>query len=1829
MENKKQKKRNNDKSKTNIDKKPKLVKSVSMPENNTNPKRRRSKRIEELNNKNDEKDIEEDITVIEKSSKSNKKQKKDIPIKKTGSTIIKKIVENSKKKKNAEKIEPIKNNDNKNNTNTKSLPPKIIKKAKSEIIDLSQDEKVLDIPKKGIFNSKSISIPSIEQFLSVNNIKKEQIIINQYQQDMNFDYNGNKTTPEEAKDILTGIRAHGDEESQLMGVEQLKERILCAQSEEHLRIFNLDEFIPSLLDLLDLDYNGNILFATIVCLNYMMSNIPASISFIVKYDGVKKIVAKFQNIEYVDVAESAITTLHKISSENPELVLESGGISAVLNTMDFFHPGVISKAISTAANCCTSITLDNFDLIKSEVPTLMSLLHREEKTELETSILCFSNLIYGITNIRSVSGLETVAGKGLIRVLISLIQSYVLEGKNSRVSPKSYNLCLKIITICITNSSKLLEEVINQGIVNILSTAMEQLINSTSKESDPQIIVLLELTDRLFPELPIDYIPINHYEYYIPRRVRFPLNDPLLASKETLNIEENNTNQNELLETPTEVEIDDPQEIYCKKNTTFLLNLGTSIIKHLIKFYTSIVNADVHDRSLILILKFIYFSSSETLSELLREVPISNLLSNMLSAHEMHSKVIAILIANSLMEKLPDIFKKYFKREGVVHRIYQLSIDDELVNSVQKKIQRDEELRLQEIERKKKEEEEELRRQEEEKKRFEEEQKRIEEERLLEEEEQKRIEEEQKKLEEEQEKSEEEKKGFFKNLLQKKKTLKPVTKSKEVNKFVPLKNPIKNERKRAVKKPFQQTKQVPPKITNALDTQEWTYKSVIKFKDLYFPRKENESINDWLATEELKTLKALAEELRELVQKSSGIPSEKDVNCLIKLSSFLSSGNLSEFELLSSGLISSVLCYLTHNSEDKEKNKEDRLDRLRLFSVVFLGLEFPDLQKRLNLENKTKGVEPIMLLINILQDILTQHEELAVFPHLGRNVHSMQGLFKKIPVRFEKDNKETFLPVLENKIGSVDLLATTKDLINYICLQLEVEKQQKEELEKKKLPVHQKLMNAIKEKTSKLKSSTTSTPTSNSPPKTTLTKKISNLFSKKSSSEKVVEITPTNIEDENQDEKQDLEDEDEQEIVEEVNNEEQPPQNEYNDNYNEEEEEQPQDEQPLEDLPQDNVQTSEDQLERYRRLQNKQRYPRNILVFFGDQQLNEGDTIFKSLRNFEEKQIIKKADFIFTTESVLTYKRIDDHSDLNFSSLPETENQTNTTSNLNKSGSNIKIESNTEKVEMNNKWEKYQQHSFDSILDQKHSIERLDKIVLESISLLSIFRLLSTQYRDLYTTHILQSENLISEDIFLNKKLSSMVKEQLDDPISVSTQSYPFWVNFFMKHSSFLFPYPLRHKYFESKSFGIARTLANMEILPLKGKREFVEGNEFALDYPLIHKEKVRISKHKILKTTQVIMEIYGHSKSNLEISYFGQEGIGLGPTKQYYTTLSQKLQKKKHGLWLDSGDNKESKYVTANGGLFPSPFNVTPKVLKLFELIGTISAKAIVDNRIFNLPFSLAFLKLAIGNEKLNWDEIKNVVSDKKYEFYKNLNECCLKKKAILNDPLLNEKEKEEKIKSISYCGISIDDLCLDWKIDGSAGEMYELKKGGKDLEFNDINEADEYLGESIDAYLGKGIEKQVQAFRKGFSKVFQIENLSHFKTKEVYEMLCGTFDDPNLWSIKELQQACLVKHGFNPNDKVILTFYKVVSELSNEDKSKFLTFVTGCPRLPIGGFRSLHPQLTIVKKDVPSYAADYTLLSVMTCTNYIKLPEYTSEEIMIDKIKTAISMSSGFYLT
>ena len=81
---------------------------------------------------------------------------------------------------------------------------------------------------------------------------------------------------------------------------------------------------------------------------------------------------------------------------------------------------------------------------------------------------------------------------------------------------------------------------------------------------------------------------------------------------------------------------------------------------------------------------------------------------------------------------------------------------------------------------------------------------------------------------------------------------------------------------------------------------------------------------------------------------------------------------------------------------------------------------------------------------------------------------------------------------------------------------------------------------------------------------------------------------------------------------------------------------------------------------------------------------------------------------------------------------------------------------------------------------------------------------------------------------------------------------------------------------------------------------------------------------------------------------------------------------------------------------------------------------------------------------------------------------------------------------------------------------------------------------------------------------------------------------------------------------------------ELKADERKAFLQFTTGCSSLPPGGLANLHPRLTVVRKVDGS---DTSFPSVNTCVHYLKLPEYSSEVILRDRLLAATS-EKGFHL-
>ena len=81
-----------------------------------------------------------------------------------------------------------------------------------------------------------------------------------------------------------------------------------------------------------------------------------------------------------------------------------------------------------------------------------------------------------------------------------------------------------------------------------------------------------------------------------------------------------------------------------------------------------------------------------------------------------------------------------------------------------------------------------------------------------------------------------------------------------------------------------------------------------------------------------------------------------------------------------------------------------------------------------------------------------------------------------------------------------------------------------------------------------------------------------------------------------------------------------------------------------------------------------------------------------------------------------------------------------------------------------------------------------------------------------------------------------------------------------------------------------------------------------------------------------------------------------------------------------------------------------------------------------------------------------------------------------------------------------------------------------------------------------------------------------------------------------------------------------EILASMDTNEQRSFLMFVTGSPRLPLGGLGGLEPRLTVVKKvdsnRKTQKQVDAMLPSASTCTNYLKLPEYSSREVTRERL-------------
>jgi len=389
----------------------------------------------------------------------------------------------------------------------------------------------------------------------------------------------------------------------------------------------------------------------------------------------------------------------------------------------------------------------------------------------------------------------------------------------------------------------------------------------------------------------------------------------------------------------------------------------------------------------------------------------------------------------------------------------------------------------------------------------------------------------------------------------------------------------------------------------------------------------------------------------------------------------------------------------------------------------------------------------------------------------------------------------------------------------------------------------------------------------------------------------------------------------------------------------------------------------------------------------------------------------------------------------------------------------------------------------------------------------------------------------------------------------------------------------------------------------------------------------------------------------------------------------------------LDMGEKPAGYYVNRPGGLFPAPLpqegEVCARVSAMFHVLGVFIAKTLQDARLVDLPLSTAFLKLLCGGEvsgtvrdssnittsyspelleDVMTSSLLSVVSEEsdrdtpgdvnsllmgpagpvwwagllelgdleqvdpgRGAVLGRLQQLALDKQTILADDNLDEDSKAEKVNSLGLDGVTVEELGMTMQYSPSSSlyqySVVDLKPGGGE-EAVTIHNLEEYVERTLDWVFVRGVRGQLEALRQGFNSVFPIDKLGAFTPSEVRTLLCG--DQEPVFTREEILRYTEPKLGYTRDSAGFLRFVNVLVGMTGVERKAFLQFTTGCSSLPPGGLANLHPRLTVVRK---IDAGDGSFPSVNTCVHYLKLPDYSSEEVLKEKLLLATA-EKGFHL-
>jgi hypothetical protein len=324
------------------------------------------------------------------------------------------------------------------------------------------------------------------------------------------------------------------------------------------------------------------------------------------------------------------------------------------------------------------------------------------------------------------------------------------------------------------------------------------------------------------------------------------------------------------------------------------------------------------------------------------------------------------------------------------------------------------------------------------------------------------------------------------------------------------------------------------------------------------------------------------------------------------------------------------------------------------------------------------------------------------------------------------------------------------------------------------------------------------------------------------------------------------------------------------------------------------------------------------------------------------------------------------------------------------------------------------------------------------------------------------------------------------------------------------------------------------------------------------------------------------------------ETGVDVGGLfKEFWTDLSILAFDPNYALFKGTEESKL---------LYPNPSSKLAHgdmSIKLFEFLGRILGKALYEGITIQPQFAHLFLSFLRGDH--NYLHLLTDLSTIDAQLYNNI--MFLK----------------------TYDGDAAD-LCLTFTVanDDFGVTEVDLIPNGANVEVTNANKR-RYIYLVAKHHVCDRIKEQADAFCRGLWEVIDRSWLRLFNEPELQVLISGAADGKI--DVADMKSNSKYTGGYTSLDRNIIRFWSVVSSFTPSQQADLLRFVTSCERPPPLGFASMNPPFTIQRIGILRDADK--LPSASTCFNTLKLPTYSSEKVMKERLIYAIESKAGFELT